>query len=91
MIPLQSVWSPSLTSSTSTSLPVKQSAMRSAGGLVSGVAVVIEGAHQCMTTRGITKPGVSMVTRRLLGVFQTDVEIRREFLAMICAPRSACG
>ncbi len=56
-----------------------------------GVAVVIEAAHQCMTTRGIAKPGVSMVTRRLLGVFQTDVELRREFLAMICAPRTAGG
>src|SRR3974390_3912986 len=28
-----------------------------------GVAVVIEAAHQCMTTRGVQKPGVSMVTR----------------------------
>jgi GTP cyclohydrolase IA len=37
-----------------------------------GVAVVIEAAHMCMTTRGIKKPGVSMVTRRLLGMFQTD-------------------
>ena len=37
-----------------------------------GVAVVIEAAHQCMTTRGVHKPGVSMVTSRMLGVFRTD-------------------
>jgi GTP cyclohydrolase I len=56
-----------------------------------GVAVVVEAAHQCMTTRGIRKPGVTMVTRRLLGRFQTDAEIRREFLAAISAPRGAQG
>src|SRR5690349_18030206 len=48
-----------------------------------GVAVVIEGEHQCMTTRGIHKPGVSMVTSRMLGAFRTDPSTRREFLAMI--------
>ncbi|WP_419913694.1 GTP cyclohydrolase I FolE [Hoeflea sp.] len=48
-----------------------------------GVAVVVEAAHMCMTTRGIKKPGVSMVTRRLLGAFQTDPELRRDFLATI--------
>src|SRR5437763_1290685 len=37
-----------------------------------GVAVVIEAAHQCMTTRGVHKAGVSMVTSRILGVFRTD-------------------
>ena len=37
-----------------------------------GVAVVIEAAHQCMTTRGVHKPGVSMVTSRMLGVFRDD-------------------
>jgi GTP cyclohydrolase IA len=56
-----------------------------------GVAVVIEAAHMCMTTRGIRKPGVSMVTRRLLGMFQTDAEVRREFLSMISAPREING
>ncbi|MBM3529946.1 MAG: GTP cyclohydrolase I FolE [Alphaproteobacteria bacterium] len=56
-----------------------------------GVAVVIEAAHMCMTTRGIRKPGVSMVTRRLLGMFQTDAEVRREFLSMISAPRENNG
>lgn len=48
-----------------------------------GVAVVLEAAHMCMTTRGIKKPGVSMVTRRLLGEFQTDPELRRDFLSTL--------
>jgi GTP cyclohydrolase I len=48
-----------------------------------GVAVVIEAAHQCMTTRGVHKPGVSMVTSRMLGAFRDDPTTRREFLAMI--------
>ena len=48
-----------------------------------GVAVVIEGAHQCMTTRGVHKPGVAMVTSRMLGAFRSDPSTRREFLAMI--------
>ncbi|MGX9966209.1 GTP cyclohydrolase I FolE [Roseomonas sp. F4] len=53
-----------------------------------GVAVVIEAQHQCMTTRGIHKPGVSMVTSRMLGAFRDDASTRREFLAMIGSPRS---
>ena len=48
-----------------------------------GVAVVIEAAHQCMTTRGIHKPGVTMVTSRMLGAFRDDAATRRELLAMI--------
>ena len=48
-----------------------------------GVAVVIEAAHQCMTTRGVHKPGVVMVTSRMLGAFRDDAATRREFLAMI--------
>ena len=50
-----------------------------------GVAVVIEAAHQCMTTRGVHKPGVDMVTSRMLGAFRDNGETRREFLAMIGA------
>ncbi len=53
-----------------------------------GVAVVIEAIHQCMTTRGIHKPGVSMVTSRMLGHFRTNSATRREFLASIGNPRS---
>lgn len=48
-----------------------------------GVGVVIEAAHQCMTTRGVRKPGVSMLTSRLLGSFRDDPKTRREFLSMI--------
>jgi GTP cyclohydrolase I len=51
-----------------------------------GVAVVIEAAHQCMTTRGVHKPGVSMVTSRMLGVFRTDPTTRREVLSMFGTP-----
>ena len=48
-----------------------------------GVAVVIEAGHQCMTTRGVHKPGVSLVTSRMVGVFRTNHETRREVMAMI--------
>jgi GTP cyclohydrolase I len=54
-----------------------------------GVAVVIEAAHQCMTTRGVHKPGVAMVTSRMLGAFRTDPSTRREFLAIIANPAGA--
>ena len=54
-----------------------------------GVGVVIEAAHQCMTTRGIHKPGVTMVTSRMLGAFRDDASTRREFLAMIGGQRGA--
>ncbi len=48
-----------------------------------GVGVVVEAAHQCMTTRGVHKPGAALVTSRMLGAFRTDVSTRREFLAII--------
>jgi GTP cyclohydrolase I len=48
-----------------------------------GVAVVIEASHQCMTTRGIRKPGADTVTSQMLGSFRDDQSTRREFLAMI--------
>jgi GTP cyclohydrolase I len=48
-----------------------------------GVAVVIEAAHQCMSTRGVHKPGVKMVTSRMLGVFRENSDTRREFLNLI--------
>lgn len=53
-----------------------------------GVAVAVEATHQCMTTRGIHKPGVTMVTSRMLGQFRSDPTTRREFLAMIGNPRT---
>lgn len=51
-----------------------------------GVAVVIEATHHCMTTRGIHKPGTSMLTSRLTGVFREDPSTRREFFALIGRP-----
>jgi GTP cyclohydrolase IA len=51
-----------------------------------GVGVVIEAAHQCMTTRGVHRPGVTMVTSRMLGAFRDDPSTRREFLAILGAP-----
>ena len=53
-----------------------------------GVAVVIEAVHQCMTTRGVHKSGVSMVTSRMLGAFRDDPSTRREFLSMIQGSRN---
>jgi GTP cyclohydrolase I len=51
-----------------------------------GVAVVIEGAHQCMTTRGVHKHGVTMVTSTMLGEFRENPLTRREFLSVIGNP-----
>jgi GTP cyclohydrolase I len=56
-----------------------------------GVAVVIDASHQCMTTRGVHKPGTSMVTSRMLGAFRTDASTRREFLAFIGMPHGIIG
>jgi GTP cyclohydrolase I len=51
-----------------------------------GVAVVIEASHQCMTTRGVHKTGVTMVTSSMLGAFRENSDTRREFLAVIGNP-----
>jgi GTP cyclohydrolase IA len=51
-----------------------------------GVAVVLEGEHHCMSTRGVHKPGVTMVTSTVLGSFRTDRETRREFMNIIGNP-----
>lgn len=48
-----------------------------------GVGVILEAAHQCITTRGVHKPGVAMVTSRMLGSFRNDPSTRREFLAIV--------
>lgn len=48
-----------------------------------GVGVIIEAVHQCMTTRGIHKTDVSMVTSQMLGTFRKDARTRAEFLRMI--------
>ena len=52
-----------------------------------GVGVVIEAVHQCMTTRGIHKSEVSMVTSQMLGSFRKDARTRSEFLRMIDGKR----
>ncbi len=48
-----------------------------------GVAVVIKAEHQCMTTRGVMKPGTDLVTSRMLGVFRDSAITRQEFLSII--------
>lgn len=48
-----------------------------------GVAVVIDAVHECMTTRGVDKPGVGTITSHMVGAFRDDPTTRREFLAMI--------
>ena len=52
-----------------------------------GVGVVVEATHQCMTTRGIHKSDVSMVTSQMLGLFRKDARTRSEFLGMIDGKR----
>jgi GTP cyclohydrolase I len=54
-----------------------------------GVGVVIEAVHQCMTTRGIHKSDVSMVTSQMVGSFRTDARTRAEFLRMIDGGRKS--
>jgi GTP cyclohydrolase I len=53
-----------------------------------GVGVVVEGVHQCMTTRGIHKEGVSMITSQMLGTMRSDPRTRAEFLDFIGRPGS---
>jgi GTP cyclohydrolase I len=48
-----------------------------------GVAVMLEAAHQCMSTRGVHKAGTDLVTSRMLGSFRTDPSTRREFLSIV--------
>lgn len=48
-----------------------------------GVAVIINAAHECMTTRGVYKPGMNMVTRHFTGAFKKDAVLRGEFLDLV--------
>ncbi len=52
-----------------------------------GVAVIVEAEHQCMTTRGVNKPGVALVTSKMLGAFREDDVLRGELLSLIGQPR----
>ncbi len=54
-----------------------------------GVGVVIDAVHQCMTTRGVHKRGVSMITSRMVGTFRADPSTRAEFLRFIDIEGSA--
>jgi GTP cyclohydrolase I len=56
-----------------------------------GVGVVIEAVHGCMTTRGVHKSGLTMVTSQMIGAFRDDASTRREFLAAIGNPTSGAG
>ena len=56
-----------------------------------GVAVVIEGEHHCMSTRGVHKHGVSMVTSTMLGGFRDDHRTRKEFMDIIGNPTNRMG
>ncbi|MBT6035762.1 MAG: GTP cyclohydrolase I FolE [Kordiimonadaceae bacterium] len=55
-----------------------------------GVGVVIQATHECMSTRGVNKDGVSMVTSRMAGAFRKDEKPRREFLAVV-GPLNSLG
>ncbi len=52
-----------------------------------GVGVVIEATHECMSTRGVDKPGATLITSQMTGPFREDPSTRREFLAAIGNPR----
>lgn len=54
-----------------------------------GVGVIIEATHQCMTTRGVHKRGVSMITSQMLGAFRRQRETRQEFFAALGLERHA--
>jgi GTP cyclohydrolase I len=56
-----------------------------------GVAILIDALHQCMTTRGVHKPGVSTITTRFTGVFAQDADYRDRFLRMAHGPRLIAG
>lgn len=56
-----------------------------------GAAVVLEAEHHCMSTRGVHKPGVSMVTSTMLGTFREDHRTRKEFMDIIGNPTNRLG
>ena len=56
-----------------------------------GVAVIIEATHHCMATRGVHKPGVAMVTSKMLGTFRDNPSTRKEFLSMVGTISSGAG
>ena len=53
-----------------------------------GVGVIIQAQHLCMAMRGVAKPGATMVTSAMRGVFKADVRTRNEFLSLVQTPTS---
>lgn len=49
-----------------------------------GVAVVLQGEHGCMSSRGVRTAGARMTTKCMLGAFRDDPDLRREFLSSLC-------
>jgi GTP cyclohydrolase I len=56
-----------------------------------GVAILVDALHQCMTMRGVHKPGASTITTRFTGVFSEDADYRGRFLGMVHGPRLMAG
>ena len=54
-----------------------------------GVGVVLKAVHHCMSARGVHKPGVELVTSRMLGSFRDDPETRKEFLRIATSTPAA--
>jgi GTP cyclohydrolase I len=52
-----------------------------------GVAIMIDAVHECMTTRGVHKPGATTITTRFLGVFKDDPSYRGRFMQLVNGPR----
>lgn len=50
-----------------------------------GVAVIIKAQHQCMTTRGVKKPGVEMITRTFTGAFCDNIDMERRLMELVKA------
>ena len=53
-----------------------------------GVAIMIDALHECMTTRGVRKPGTTTITTRFTGVFKTDPSYRERFMQLVNGERS---
>jgi GTP cyclohydrolase IA len=54
-----------------------------------GVAVMIDALHECMTTRGVRKPGATTITTRFTGTFKTDPDYRERFMQLVNGERAA--
>jgi GTP cyclohydrolase I len=50
---------------------------------------MIDALHECMTTRGVRKPGTTTITTRFTGVFKTDPGYRERFMQLVNGERTA--